>query len=282
MERLEGSFFSFDEAEIFYQVWRPEGPTRGYLLITHGMGEHSEAYHQFASDLIQDQWTVYAWDLRGHGRSEGKRGYIRDFSDYSKDLVAFTEEFKSQNPSPKNCFLLGHSMGGLILFHSLLNHSIEGFNAACFSSPLFGISIPVPKIKAKAAEFMADWLPKLTLHNEIVYRDLHRDPDRIKEYEADPLRHDKVSSGLFIGIQKAMEECANRASEIHMPVLFQLAGDDRIVSTPAAENIFEDIGSQDKKIYIYPDNLHEIFNDLDRGEVIKNLKSFLQEHEGTT
>ena len=114
MERLEGSILSFDETELFYQVWKPDGEGRGQIIITHGMGEHSDSYHQLATDLVQDQWTVYAWDLRGHGRSEGKRGYVNQFTDLIKDFDAFLRNFKSQNQARKNNFLFGHSMGGLI------------------------------------------------------------------------------------------------------------------------------------------------------------------------
>ena len=279
MERLEGSFLSFDETELFYQVWRPEQDSRGFILLTHGMGEHSECYNQLATDLVQDQWTVYAWDLRGHGRSEGKRGYVKEFSDMVQDLKCFTDHFKKEQNSPSNSFLIGHSLGGLVLLSFLANENTEGFRAAICSAPALGISVPIPKIKEKGAELLADWMPKLTLHNGIVYQNLHKDVSRLKEYANDPLRHDKVSSRLFLGMRDAMVDVEEKAADIHMPILFQLAGDERIVSTPAAEDIFSRIGSKSKKIYIYPDSMHEIYNDLDRDEVIRDLKAFLRENE---
>ena len=282
MERLEGSFLSFDETELFYQVWRPEEESRGFILLTHGMGEHSECYHQLATDLVQDQWTVYAWDLRGHGRSEGKRGYVSNFSDMVQDLKAFINHFKEENGQSSNIFLLAHSLGGLIQLSFLLNESYEGIRAAVCSAPCLGINVPIPKIKAQAAKLLADWMPKLTLHNGIEYADLHKDTARLKEYANDPLRHDKVSSRLFLGMQEAMNEVESRAEEIQIPILFQLAGDERLVNTPAAEDVFNKIGSKQKKIYIYPDSLHEIYNDLDRDEVIRDLKAFLQETEEKT
>ena len=279
MERLEGSFFSFDETELFYQVWRPDQDSRGFIVLTHGMGEHSECYHQLASDLVQDQWTVYAWDLRGHGRSEGKRGYVKDFKNMVQDLKCFIDQFKKDEGGANNAFLLGHSLGGLVLLSYLVSEDSSEFEAAVCSAPALGISVPIPKIKERGAEIMADWLPKLTLHNGIVYQDLHKDVARLKEYANDPLRHDKVSSRLFLGMRDAMNNVQDKADDIQIPILFQLAGDERIVSTPAAEDVFNKIGSKTKKIYIYPDSMHEVYNDLDRDEVIRNLKAFLQENE---
>ena len=279
MERLEGSFFSFDETELFYQVWRPDQDSRGFIVLTHGMGEHSECYHQLASDLVQDQWTVYAWDLRGHGRSDGKRGYVKDFNNMVQDLKCFIDQFKKDEGGANNAFLLGHSLGGLVLLSHLVSEDTSEFKAAVCSAPALGISVPIPKIKERGAEIMADWLPKLTLHNGIVYQDLHKDVARLKEYANDPLRHDKVSSRLFLGMRDAMNNVQEKADDIQIPILFQLAGDERIVSTPAAEDVFNKIGSKTKKIYIYPDSMHEVYNDLDRDEVIRNLKAFLQENE---
>ena len=279
MERLEGSFYSFDETELFYQVWRPDEASRGFIVLTHGMGEHSECYHQLASDLVQDHWTVYAWDLRGHGRSEGKRGYVGDFKDMVRDLKCFVDQFKTEEDAILNSYLLGHSLGGLVLLSYLLSEDTSDFRAAVCSAPALGISVPIPKIKERGAELMADWLPKLTLHNGIVYQDLHKDISRLKEYANDPLRHDKVSSRLFLGMREAMNNVQDKADEIQIPILFQLSGDERIVSTPASEDVFNKIGSKNKKIYIYPDSMHEVYNDLDRDEVIRNLKAFLQENE---
>ena len=142
-----------------------------------------------------------------------------------------------------------------------------------------GVSAPIPKIKEKGAEFLSNWLPKVTLHSGIDYRVLHKDVERIKAYKKDPLRHDKVSSRLFLGMKEAMKQVSKKASEIHLPILFQLSGDDQLVSTPTAETVFKKIGAQSKRIFIYPDSLHEIYNDLERAEVIQDLKQFLQEHK---
>src|SRR5690606_35117579 len=103
--------------------------------------------------------------------------------------------------------------------------------------------------------------------------------EKIKEYQSDPLRHDKVSPGLFVGMLSAIDEVLSHAHEIHQPVLFQLSGDERICNVEAATTVFEKIGSKDKKIIIYPESLHEIYVDTDREQVIHDLKFYLKERE---
>ncbi len=280
IERLEGTFFGYKDAELFYQVWR-KGESRGTIVVTHGLAEHSENYHRFATAFAEDGWTVIGWDLRGHGKSEGKRGYVEDFADYCHDLDALVKFLKSQMQTRgKPLFLFGHSMGGLITIKTVINHAPGGVTALCLSSPALGVSLEVPKLKVKAAHILADWLPKVTLYNEIDYSLLHRDQELLKEYRNDPLRHEKISPRLFLGMTSSFTEAFDHAGEIHQPVLMQLAGVDKIVSTPEAERFFDLLGSKKKEILVYAESYHEIFNDLGREEVIGDLKDFLKRTSG--
>ena len=92
--------------ELLYRVWAPERP-RGALAIVHGYGEHSGRW------LAARGWGVAACDLPGHGKSPGRRGHIRSFSDYLAAVKALLDEVRRAVPAP--VFLLGHSLGGLIL-----------------------------------------------------------------------------------------------------------------------------------------------------------------------
>lgn len=276
MERLEGTFFAQDGTELFFQQWRGHDP-KNYLVITHGLGEHSECYHELASDLAKDDFAVFAWDLRGHGRSEGKRGFVGAFSDLTDDLFTFLNHLKATELQGEKQFsLLGHSLGGLIVLSAVIEKGLLGCQSLVISSPALGVKLEIPAFKRKSAKFLANVLPKITLHNEIDYRDLHSDAQRLKAYEADPLRHDKISPGFFLGIMDAMKNVQIKAGEIHLPTLFQLSGKDRVVDSSAAELIFKSIGSKNKKLYVYPESLHEVYNDIERDRVIADLKSFLR------
>jgi alpha-beta hydrolase superfamily lysophospholipase len=271
IERFEGTFWGYQDAELYYQTWRPETSV-GVLIVTHGIAEHSDCYQKFAEDMAKNNWTVMAWDLRGHGRSEGKRGYVNRFQDFCDDLDAAIKYVKSQQLY-KNLplILFGHSMGGLILLKTLLNHSPSGIAAIALSSPALGLTLAVPKLKEKAAVLLSEWLPKITLYNEIDYDLLVRDERLIQEYKSDPLRHDRISPRIFLGMMDAMAEVKKNASEIHHPLIMQLAGREKVVSTAEAEKYFDKIGSKHKELYVYSDSYHEIFNDLDREDVIKDL-----------
>ena len=284
IERLEGTFWGYQDVELYYQLWRPVAPpnetptqVQGTLLVTHGIAEHSDCYQRFAEDMTAKGWLVFVWDLRGHGRSEGKRGYVNRFQDFSNDLDAAIRYVKAQvMPKDKPLILFGHSMGGLITLQTVLIHSPSQIAALVLSSPALGLSLTVPPLKEKAARFLSDWLPKLTLYNEINFDDLIRDENLVREYKADPLRHDKISPRLFLGMVDAFTEVNKMATDVHLPVLMQLAGREKVVSTPVAEKFFDQLSSKKKEVYIYADSYHEIYNDLDRNDVLNDLVRFLE------
>src|SRR3954463_7834072 len=109
MRRTEGHFRGTNQLELFYQTWWAQRP-RGTLVVTHGLAEHSDCYDVFAGRLNSPDWNIFAHDLRGHGRSEGKRGLVRSFDEYALDLIAFLKFLEGEYQIHKGpVVLLGHS-----------------------------------------------------------------------------------------------------------------------------------------------------------------------------
>lgn len=275
--RFESSFLGYDRSELFFQAWMVKEAT-GTMVVTHGLAEHSDCYAEMAMHVNQAGCNLVAWDLRGHGRSEGKRGYVADFEEYEKDLILFLDNLKSEDLFRDTKFVLfGHSMGALITINALTQRGIEGIEALVLSSPALGLAMKVPALKDKASRWLYKWLPKTTLFNELDYRDLTRDEDKLKSYETDTLRHDKISPGVYLGMLEGFERAFKAAPKLQLPTLMVYGGQDRIVSPEKAREFFDKIPFKTKKIEYYPDALHEVFNDIDREQAYKVLKSFIKE-----
>ncbi|MBT4762290.1 MAG: alpha/beta hydrolase [Bdellovibrionaceae bacterium] len=274
-ERFESHFKSFDDTELFLQAWTTKNPV-GSLLICHGVCEHSEPYAELAQFLNKNHWNVYAVDLRGHGRSDGKRGYVKHFSEFEKDLHAFINVVdKEYHKAGLPLILLGHSMGGLVSLKSLISFGNQNLTALCLSAPALGISTHVPPWKHKAAEVLSDWAPKVTLHSEINYEDLSRDPEVLASYPKDALRHQKISPRLYLGMNQAFSSFPQFANAITLPLFIQIPEKDPVVDSEATQMVFEILGSKSKKIKVYKNRKHEIFNDLDKNEPQQDLLGFI-------
>lgn len=294
VDRHEGHFSGKYGDELYFQTWNPKTviaeksativptvvpaipPTKS-VVITHGIGEHSECYNELACDFVRNGWQVFAWDLRGHGRSSGKRGFLKSFHDYTYDLERFIDFLLQSQKLTTPFAILGHSMGGLITLKYALDQGARlTSRAVVLSSPLLGIAVPVPAVKELASKFLLKVAPGLTLSNEIQYEQLTHDLEILKSYDHDSLRHEKICSALYDGMLSTITNVSSRGRELQKPLLIQAAGHDMVVSLPAIDRFFKTVGAPIKKMIVYKDDFHEIYNELDRKTVYSDLQVFLK------
>ncbi len=113
MTLLEDSFPARDGLRLFERRWLPSGEPRAEVLLVHGFIEHGGRYAPTAEALARRGYAVSVMDLRGHGKSDGPRCWIRSFDEYIDDLDCFFDRVV-RRAEGKPVFVLGHSLGGLI------------------------------------------------------------------------------------------------------------------------------------------------------------------------
>ncbi len=278
-KRSESFFTGHDGTKLFLQKWVVENP-KGTVFITHGHGEHSDCYSRLINALDGQGWNFIGWDLRGHGKSEGTRGYAKDFDSYVLDYKIFLEKalgFIEVHGKP--VVLLAHSMGGLIQTCGLAENKQFQKNVVgqILSSPLFGVAVEVPEWKDKGAGFINSLLPKVTLHNEIHNDLLTRDLEVIREYEQDTYRHNRISAGVYLGFKREFKTILSKAQEITIPTLMHISDNDPVTSSPVALKFFDALASENKRLKIFEGAKHELYNDIIRVEVFKVVIDFLKQ-----
>lgn len=283
MKRSESFFRGYDQTKLYMQKWDADDSC-GTILITHGQAEHSDCYHRLIDGFQRNEdgkhWSFIAWDLRGHGKSDGIRGYAKDFDEYVLDFHIFVEEcLKLPSTQNKPVILLAHSMGGLIQNCALREKKYDRFNAQILSAPLFGVSVPVPAWKDSGSELLNAILPQLALSNELKNEQLTRDPEVIKEFEKDIYRHGKISAGVYLGLKREFTKLVTTAGAITLPTLLQISDNDPVVSTPEARRFFENLPIADKILEIYDGGKHELYNDIVREDVYKTIIEFCNKHK---
>ena len=282
-QRSELFFTGHNGAKLFMQKWSAQNAV-GTILITHGHGEHSDCYHRLISEFDSTQWNFIGWDLRGHGKSAGARGYAVDFSEYIQDYDIFIKNclgFSDVNTKP--VILLGHSMGGLIQTSALIDkkypQTYPNIKAQVLSSPLFGVAFEVPKWKDQGANFINSFLPKLTLGNDVNNEQLTRDPAVIREYESDTYRHHRMSPGVYLGMKREFLTVLEQASKITLPTYMHISDHDPVVSSQAALKMFDGFSSEKKGLNIVQGGKHELYNDTIRKDVIADVIHFAEQYK---
>lgn len=269
------SFKSQDGLKIFYRHY-PSSNEKARLVIAHGLGEHSGRYDNVIKKLFPRDISIWALDHRGHGQSDGPRGHISSFDEYLNDLGGMIGIAKTGIAENTKCFLLGHSMGGLIaLMFAIQNPgAIDGL---IISSPGLGMKVKVPGFKVVMGKLMSSIFPSLSLGNELDPSKISRDKEVVKKYNEDPLRHGKISARWFTEFLAAMEKTNRLAPTLKIPILMQIAGDDHLVDAQASKAFYEKLIVEDKALNFYDGLYHEVYNELesDRIKVLNDLETWI-------
>ena len=131
MKQSSGNFEGMNGCKLYYKTWLPEAHPKAALVIVHGAGEHIDRYQNVVNGLVESEIALVGYDQRGHGRSEGQRGHINSWDEYRGDLQECIKMSRQMLPDTPQ-FILGHSLGSLIVLDYLIYHQ-EGLSGAILS-----------------------------------------------------------------------------------------------------------------------------------------------------
>jgi acylglycerol lipase len=273
MDHVEGNFRGVRNAKIYYQAWVPEGNRKAVLLIVHGLGEHCGRYMNVVNHFVPLGYAVYGLDHIGHGKSEGMREGVESFTDYTGTLRVYCEMVKGWQAG-KPLFLLGHSMGGLITSCYLLDHQAD-FRGAVISAPAIKASGNISQATIIMGKILSALAPKMGLI-PVDAESISRDPEVVKAYVNDPLVfHGKTPARLAAELLKAMLRVTAEADKITLPFIVLQGSEDKLVDPSGAQMLHDKANSKDKTIKIYEELYHELFNEPERGRVLKDVETWL-------
>ncbi len=279
MEHKTGTFQGAGGLELYYQSWKPdpEIERRAALVIVHGLGEHSGRYRNVVEELLPRGIVVYGFDLRGHGRSAGQRGHINAWSDIGQDLDAFFSlVIQEEGELPR--FLMGHSLGGLIVLEYTLRRGKDAaYQGVIASGP--GLSTDgLSPMLVKISSFLSRVWPTISMPSGLEVPGISRDPAVVQAYQEDPLVHGKVTPRGAVGGFAAVEWTLDHAADWSLPLLIVHGSADRLVPAKASACFFEQLPIDDKERIEYENGYHEPHNDVNHAQVTADLARWLEEH----
>jgi alpha-beta hydrolase superfamily lysophospholipase len=267
IQHQTGTFPSHDGMELFYQNWWSDQPARGVVVMVHGLGGHSGLFDNIVEALAPAGFQLYALDLRGNGRSPGRRGYVNNWGELRGDVGAFLDLIKQSQPNlPK--FILGHSVGGAVVLDYVLHHP-AGLQGTIISNPTLG-AVGISPLRFAIARLLSQVWPTFSLSTGVARDTGARDPELCASYVADPLRHaEYIVTADWI---------QTHAADLQVPLLMLQGGADRVSLPEGSRRFFNQVTFPDKTWREYPESYHEIYDDLDRQIVLADLSNWLQAH----
>jgi alpha-beta hydrolase superfamily lysophospholipase len=232
---------------------------RASLLIVHGLAEYAGRYLDLARTLSERGISCLAYDQIGHGDRPGARTDVEQFDAFVADLRAAALAVRARFPQ-QPLFVWGHSMGAIVAALAAL----EG-PALCTGVIVTSNSLEIfrrgPNPLNPLISALAAIAPRTRIPLGLDARKISSDPSVQRAYASDPRIPPTASLRLIVQFARACERCRQLAARAAGPWLVVHGEADQIAPAVGARDLYDLLGTADKKLVIYPGLRHEVHNE---------------------
>lgn len=262
-----------DSLHIYSQGWQPDGKPKAVLCLVHGHGEHSGRYTYIAEFLRDSGFAVVAFDLRGHGRSQGLRGFFPGYNLLLEDITLFLREVKKLYHNTP-LFLYGQSLGGNLVINYTLKYEPK-LTGIIVAAPLLRTTFKPPAWKILVGKIMYTLWPTLSLSSGVDLYGLSRDTNVVRSRLNDTLYHNRVTP-RFLDVFKAGEWAIYNTERLDSPMLLMHGNADRITSVDASREFDSRAGAL-CELKIWEGYYHAFHEEIDREVIFAYIIKWMKE-----
>jgi acylglycerol lipase len=277
IRRSEGKSMTPDGIALYEQHWMPMG-AKASVVIVHGYGEHSSRYKHVADFLAEHGYAVQTYDQRGHGKT-GTGLHINAWEDFWADLDLMRSRASERLPG-KPVFLYGHSMGGCIVASFAIAKQAEVGNTVAgliLSSALLKTPDNISPLLIQVSALLSKIAPKLKTI-KLSAAGISQDPEVVAAYEADPLVYQEgMPARIGAEMNRAVAMIRTNMEALTLPVLIWHGTADVVTDPAGSQQLYERAQSADKTLKLYEGGFHEMHNEPNQDEVLRDLLAWLDE-----
>ena len=276
--------------------------SKGVVQVLHGMEEWQDRYTDFALALNQAGYSVVTSNMRGHGEDAPILGYFSEKNGYKlliSDQIQITDYILNRFQIEK-IILFGHSMGTIIarnLMHTqcsrydkviLSGYPCENIGAypGMIITGLLALFKGV-KYHSKFVENIAIGGYNKSIHFPKTKSDwLSYNEENIQFYLASPYCGHGFSVSAYKDLFYLVKDMHKHFVEIDpaLPILLMSGRDDPVTGfhkgVLSTVHALENIGFQQIQYHEYEHMRHEILQETNKEEVIKDIITFLDSKRG--
>ena len=263
-----------DGLELRVRADDPPQAARARVLLIHGIGDQVDGvpYVTAAAALSRRGFAVRRLELRGHGRSGGRRAYVDSWADFRDDLGRFVQLVSAERPVLP-VFLAGISMGGLIVTN-FAAHRPDAVRGVVALAPALG-ETGGSRLLLAILPLLSRAVPALPIDPKLDLSRLTRDAALQRAYVADPLYQTRVTPRLAAELLGAIADTRARAAGFRVPLLVMHGTADTLTSPSGSLEFFERAGVRDKTYRRYEGAYHNLFVETNREEVYDDISAWI-------
>ena len=272
-----------DGVRLYGRCWLPVGEVKAAVCLVHGFAEHSGSYEKVGEQLAHAGIGVVSCDWRGHGRSEGRRGYTPSYQRQTMADLSLMMEKAGELMVDVPRFFYGHSMGGgMVLNHVLrLNSDVAG--VICTSPMLRVAKEPSVWEQRLMRYLLRPVLPYLARTNYSPDREptdvgqcvLTRDLETELLIRRDALRNTKLTYSMAIEAIDAGAWVLTQAGRFDRPLLLMVGNGDRVISVDACRELAAGVAAEWCTYKEWEGGYHELHRDIEAEAVIGSVADWV-------
>ena len=278
----------------------PETP-QAILVLVHGMAEHKERYFPFMTFLSELGFACLITDLRGHGATVADKADLGHFDKKGdrllvEDTLAVVRYAKELYPG-KKVFLMGHSMGSLIVRCFIKRYDSEIDGLVVCGSPsrngAAGMGILLTRIIGlfKGKRYRSKFLENMATggYNKKFAQEgrnawLSTNKANVQAYNNDTLCGFPFTVLGYQGLLGLMEDTYDvddwNVTRPELPIHFIAGADDpcivNIQRFSEAVSFIRARGYRTVTSKVYPGLRHEILNEIGKEDVWRDVAALLK------
>lgn len=258
-------------------IWEHEDPKAVFLTL-HGLMDHGGNYMNPGIYMKAKGYALVSHDQQGHDMK--RLAHVPGFDGFLDDLELMLAWVKEKYPGVP-IFMMGHSMGGLILTHYGIrvykeDPMVKGF---IFSAPGYENSLKTSKFLIAMAGILSKIAPGRPVPVEDLRPHVTRDEaqyKRMREDERDGIQATKMSARMGAEFLKAQDWVPEHIGAWKYPLLAIIPGDDKLINSAVSRELLSRIDERLLTELFYPENFHESFNEVNREEVFAGILNWCE------
>ncbi len=272
----EHGFATHDDVSLFYRHWPAHGDaSRGAIVLIHRGHEHSGRMAHLADELGLPDFDIFAYDMRGHGRSPGARGDSPSFATSVRDLQTFVDHIAAVHGVNVGDVVIVAQSVGAVLASTWAHDYAPKIRGLVLASPAFKVKLYVPFARPGLA-LMRKLRGNFFVNSYVKAKFLTHDPERIASYESDPLISRPISVNILLGLYEAADRVVADATAITLPVQLLISGSDWVVHRAPQHRFFKRLTSARKEQHLLPGFFHDTLGERDRKLATDKIRGFVR------